>query len=105
MVTRPSGDREVTVPLATTSARTSVRSRRVTRGLTGVTNGSPKFGRSKGVARLIQGTHRYMSVTPLARVKSHVEPAVVERSVARNGTTILTVPPDGSRPPKGTVIV
>ena len=93
------------MPLATISAGTSVRSRSVTRGLTGVTNGSPTLRRSNGVARLTHGTQRYMSVTPLARVNSHVEPPVVDRSVARNGTTTLTVTPVGSRPPNGTVIV
>ena len=75
------------------------------RGLTGVTNGSPKLGRSKAVVRLIQGTQRYMLVMPLARVNSHVLPPVVERRVALNGTTTVALPPAGRTPPRGTVMV
>ena len=82
-----------------------MRNRRVTRGLTGVTNGSPKFGRSKAVVRLIQGTQRYMLVMPLARVNSHVLPPVVERRVALNGTMTVALAPAGRTPPSGTVIV
>ena len=102
---RPSAEIEVRLPLTTTLTGTSVRNRRVTRGLTGVTNGSPKFGRSKAVVRLIQGTQRYMLVMPLARVNSHVLPPVVERRVALNGTTTVALAPAGRTPPSGTVMV
>ena len=54
----------------------------MTRGLTGVTNGSPWLGRSKGVARLIHGIQRCMSTIPLARVNSQFEPVEVERKRA-----------------------
>ena len=82
-----------------------MRSRSVTRGLTGVTKGSPWFGRSKGVRRLIHGIQRYRSTIPFARVNSQVDPDVVERSVAEKGTTITAVAPAGSTPPSGTRIV
>ena len=66
-------------------ARTSLRSlsmRTRTSGLTGVTNGSPWLGRVNGVARLIHGSQRYMSMIPLALVNSQSEPLVPVRSVA-----------------------
>ena len=52
-----------------------------TRGLTGVTNGSPWFGRLNGVARLIQGSQRWTETIPLARVNSQFEPAVSLRRI------------------------
>ena len=93
------------MPFTTTFVRTSVRNRSVTSGLTGVTNGSPKLGRSKAVVRLIQGTQRYRLVMPLARVNSQASPPVVDRSVARNGTTTVVLDPAGRTPPRGTVTV
>jgi hypothetical protein len=53
-----------------------------TRGLTGVTKGSPWFGRLNGVVRLTHGIQRYASRTPLVLVNIQFDPISVDRSVA-----------------------
>ena len=83
----------------------SVRMRTVTRGLTGVTNGSPWFGRSKRRLRLTHGIQRCRSTMPFARVNSQFEPDRVDRSVAEKGTTRVAAAPSGRTPPSGTTIV
>ena len=52
-------------------------------GLTGVSNGSPWFGRSKAIGLLIHGSQRYASTTPFALVNSQFEPITSLRRVAR----------------------
>jgi hypothetical protein len=42
---------------------------------------------------------------PLARVNSQLEPAIDERRLAANLTTMVVVAPSGSTPPSGTTIV
>ena len=54
-----------------------------TSGLTGVTNGSPWFGRVNGVARLTHGIQRYASTMPLTLVNNQFDPDSELRSRAR----------------------
>ena len=58
-------------------AKRSVRSgtiRTRTSGLVGVTNGSPRFGRSNGVLRLTHGSQRYRLAIPFAFANIQFEP-------------------------------
>jgi hypothetical protein len=87
------------------TSRRSVSTRSFTDGLTGVTNGSPWFGRLNGVSRLTQGIQRYASTMPLTFVKSQFEPVRDERSVERYWTRTLAVAPAGRMPPSGTMTV
>ncbi len=80
---RPLLDWETTPAVEAMTSRRSVVTLTMTSGLTGVTNGSPWFGRVNGVVRLTHGIQRYASTMPLARVNSQFEPARLLRSVAR----------------------
>ena len=91
-------------PVAATTSGRSVVSVRVTFGLTGVTNGSPWFGRSKGLARLTHGIQRYRSTMPLARVNSQSEP-LVRCGGRRCNRLDLALAPAGRTPPSGTTMV
>ena len=102
---RPSAEAAIRSPVLAKVIGTSVWIRTVTRGLTGVTNGSPWLGRSNRRPRLIHGIQRCMSTIPLARVNSQFEPLRVDRSRAANGTTTVAVAPSGSVPPSGTTMV
>src|SRR6478736_859646 len=101
----PSDEIEARAPVAAITTGTSVMYVTRTEGLTGVTNGSPWFGRSNGVRRETHGIQRYRLEIPLARVNSQLEPEIDERSVARNRTTTTAAAPFGSTPPRGTRIV
>ena len=102
---RPSAEAAIRSPVLAKVIGTSVWIRTVTRGLTGVTNGSPWLGRSNRRVRLIQGIQRCMSTIPLARVNSQLEPLSVDRRRAVNGTTTVAEAPSGSVPPSGTTMV